>query len=41
MKQRSTSVTETADSGLESRSLAKGLQILELLSRDAAALGLK
>ncbi len=41
MKQRSTSATETADPGFESRSLAKGLQILELLSAGAAPLGLK
>jgi len=41
MKQRSTSATETAEQGYESRSLAKGLQILELLSDGATALGLK
>ncbi len=41
MKQRSTSVAEIAEPGFESRSLAKGLQILEILSGDAVALGLK
>lgn len=41
MKQRSTSAPDTAEPGYESRSLAKGLQILELLSGEATALGLK
>lgn len=41
MKQRSTSAAETADPSYESRSLAKGLRILELLSGEAVALGLK
>ena len=42
MKQRSISVSEASESpGYESRSLAKGLQILELLSLDGVALGLK
>lgn len=41
MKQRSISVKESANPGFESRSLAKGLQILELLSSEPVALGLK
>ena len=41
MKQRSTSAKETAETTFESRSLAKGLQILEILSGEALALGLK